>query len=261
MALKKIEFITKNPKSFSQWLKKFVAVDISLLLEIDLQQSLFLAKSYNAERSVVKFSKITFEDAGLTLKHEISEADIVKIGIYNITRIIKLIDQFKDTQFEIIIDYETVNLDTKDTEETGSKIVLKNKQLKISEDCTSLRAFRYISNEVFENNIANVDDIYAKFNLTKEITDKINSLSSLDIDSDYIDFKKSSHIYAAGKTFELKIGDIENEWDGETISVKIFKNKINTIDAENYVITMGDDRLIFTSNDQNTSIVISRVEE
>ena len=89
----KIEFTAKNAKVFSSWLKKFAAIDKSLLLEVDENDNIFCAKVYNEERSVVKFSQIKFDEAGFTVK-ESKDKRRIKVGIYNITRLMKIIDQF-----------------------------------------------------------------------------------------------------------------------------------------------------------------------
>jgi hypothetical protein len=55
-----LEFNAKNIRPFTSWLKRFSLIDTSLLLEIDPTTQEFLAKTYNSQRSVVKFSRISF---------------------------------------------------------------------------------------------------------------------------------------------------------------------------------------------------------
>ena len=67
---KTIDFTAKNVKPFSAWLKKFASIENSLLIEVDEKHKCFVAKSYNEEKSVVKYSQISFVDAGFSLKKE-----------------------------------------------------------------------------------------------------------------------------------------------------------------------------------------------
>jgi hypothetical protein len=46
MAASKLEFSAKNVSAFSTWLKKFSSIDNSLLLEIDEDKNIFIAKTY-----------------------------------------------------------------------------------------------------------------------------------------------------------------------------------------------------------------------
>ena len=112
MAAKKIEFSAKNVKAFSAWLKKFASIDTALLLEVDEPNQTFLAKTYNEERSVVKFSKIKFDEAGLTVKAS-KDPMRVKVGIYNIARLMKIMDQFNDEEFTLTVNYDEITGDTR----------------------------------------------------------------------------------------------------------------------------------------------------
>jgi hypothetical protein len=259
MAAKKIEFSAKNVKAFSTWLKKFVSIDQSLLLEIDENESLFIAKTYNEERSVVKYSKIKFDEAGLTVKKS-KDPQRVKVGIYNIARLMKVMDQFGSEEFSFTVNYDEVTGDNS-TEFAGLNLVLKNKSLKITVDCTSLNIFKYISDELFVDRIAALDDVVAKFELSSENIEKVNSLCSLDSEYKFMEFKNAANVYVSGKTFDLLIGENPGEHDGSEQTINVFKEQFESIDVENYNVKMGDDRLVFSSHDLNTTTVISMVEK
>jgi hypothetical protein len=258
MAAKKIEFSAKNVKAFQAWLKKFVAIDQSLLLEVDENESLFLAKTYNEERSVVKLSKIKFDEAGLTVKKS-KDPQRVKVGIYNIARLMKVMDQFGSEEFSFTVNYDEVTGDNS-TEFAGLNLVLKNKNLKITVDCTSLNIFKYISDELFTDRIAAMDEVVAKFEFSSDNIEKTNSLCSLDSEYKFMEFKNSDNVYVSGKTFDFVIGENPSGTKNEG-SINIFKDQFNSIDSENYNVKMGDDRLVFTSQDLNTTTVISMVEK
>lgn len=260
MAAKKIEFNAKNVKAFSTWLKKFVSIDQSLLLEIVEGESTFLAKTYNEERSVVKLSQIKFDEAGLTIKKS-KDPQRVKVGIYNIARLMKVMDQFGDEEFSFTVNYDEVTGEGT-TDYAGLTMVLKNKTLKFTVDCTSLNIFKYIDDELFETRIAALDDVVARFELASLDIEKTNSLCSLDSDYKFMEFRNAANVYVSGKSFDLLIGENPGEHDpSKDSSINIFKEQFDAIDLEHYHVEMGEDRLVFRSDDKNTTTVISMVEK
>jgi len=253
---KTLEFTAKNAKAFTAWIKRFSSIDNTLLLEVDRSNSIFIAKTYNEEHSVVKMSSIKFDEAGFTVKDG-TESKRVKVGIFNIPRLIKIIDQFQDAEFTLTIEYQEL-VGEGETQFAAEKILLKSKMLKMSVDCTSLNIFKYISDDVFKNNIANVDSL-GKFELSKTMLEKINTLNALDVDHKLIEFKLSDKkTFVSGKAFELLIHEGKEK---ANVTLSIFKDQYATIDVENYNVEMGEDRLVFTSTDSDTVTVISKAED
>jgi len=255
-AKKTIEFTAKNVKAFTGWLKRFSTIDKSLLLEIDQATSTFIAKTYNEERSVVKMSSIKFDEAGLVAKVSVDPKRI-KVGIYNISHLTKIMDQFNDVEFTLTVEYQELINDT-DTQYAGEKLLLKNKLLKMNVDCTSLNIFKYISDELFKTGIAAVDAV-GSFELTKANIEKINTLNGLDSDERNMEFKiGDKKTIVSGKTYELAIGANDVK---ETSSLSIFKEQYASLDVENYDVDLGEDRLVFKSKESETTTVISKAEK
>jgi hypothetical protein len=253
---KTIEFTAKNVKAFTGWLKRFSLIDNSLLLEIDQVKSLFIAKTYNEEHSVVKMSSIKFDEAGLTAKVN-SDTKRIKVGIFNIPRLIKVIDQFSDVEFTFTIEYQELIGDN-DTQYAAEKILLKNKFLKMNVDCTSLNIFKYMTDSFFTDNIATIDKI-AKFELQKSTLEKINTLNSLDSEHKFMNFKiDGKKTFVSGKSFELLIFESSEKAE---VSLPIFKDQYAALDTENYDVQLGEDRLVFTSKDSETVTAISKAED
>ena len=249
---KQIEFTAKNVKAFTGWLKRFASIDSSLLLEIDEKTSQFIAKTYNEERSVVKMSQIRFDEAGLTTKAN-ADPKRIKVGIFNISRLIKIIDQFNDQEFTLTVNYQDLIGDDSSVQYAGESLLLKNKTLKMNVDCTSLNIFKYISDDLFTGTIA-VIDILGEFILEKGTIEKINSLCALDNEHRFMEFKfQDNEIIVSGKTFDLTIGEIGKE----NASINIFKDQYSNVDIEKYDIELGEDRLVFRSKDSDTTCVIS----
>ena len=254
--MKQIEFTSKNVKPFTSWLKRFASIDTTLLLEIDENNQKFLAKAYNDERSVVKYSEISFTDAGFSVKKK--ESIRIKAGIYNISRLMKIMDMFLNTEFSCIFNYdEILSGDTKDY--AAVSIKLSNKDLKMTVECTSLNIFKYISDELFNKTIGAVDEIIS-FGLSRDLMNKVNNLSILDNENKYMAFiSKNSNVYVKGKSFELLVNEGTN--GPEDVKLDISKEQFEKLDDESYLILMGDDRLVFKSADSITTTVISMVEK
>lgn len=252
---KSVEFTAKNVKAFTGWLTRFALIDNSLLLEIDQDKSTLIAKTYNEERSVVKMSTIKFDDAGLITKPT-KDPKRIKVGIFNIGRLIKTINQFSDAEFVMTIDFQELISD-EETQYAGEKIFLKNKTLKMNLDCTSLNIFKYLPDELFINGIAKIDAI-GTFELTKAAIEKIHTLNGLDSDHKFmaINFKGGS-VNVTGNSYDHLIGTTKSE-DAE---LAIFKDQYGSLDVENYDVALGEDRMVFTSRDSFTVTVISKAED
>ena len=252
---KSVEFTAKNVKAFTGWLTRFSLIDNSLLLEIDQDKSTLIAKTYNEERSVVKMSSIQFDDAGLLTKPT-KDPKRIKVGIFNIGRLIKTINQFADAEFTMTIEFQELISD-EETQYAGEKILLKNKSLKMNLDCTSLNIFKYIPDELFVNGIAKIDTI-GTFDLSKVTIEKIHTLNGLDSDHKFMSVNfKGGLVNVAGKAYDLAIGTTTSE-DAE---LAIFKDQYGSLDVENYNVALGDDRMVFTSSDSQTVTVISKAED
>jgi len=253
---KTVEFTAKNVKAFTGWLKRFSAIDNSLLLEVDQAKSVFIAKTYNEERSVVKMSTIKFDEAGLTAKINV-DPKRVKVGIFNIPRLIKIMDQFNDEEFTITVEYQELVNET-ETQYAGEKILLKNKSLKMNVDCTSLNIFKYIPDNLFTSSIAAVTTI-VKFELSKAMIEKTNGLNGLDNDHKFVEFKYADkEILVSGKNYELAVAEATCK---TTPALSVFKEQYSTLDVENYDVNLGEDRLVFLSKDSDTTTVISKAED
>jgi hypothetical protein len=253
---KTLEFTAKNVKSFASWLKRFSLIDNSLLLEIDQVKSSFISKSYNEERSCVKMSSIKFDDAGFVVKPN-KDSKRIKVGIFNIPRLIKTIDQYGEEEFTLTIEFQEL-VNESETQYAAEKLLLKNKNLKMNVDCTSLNIFKYISDDLFIGSIAAIE-VIGKFDLDKSMIEKINTLNSLDSDNKIIEFNfdKDGNINVSGKTYELLISTTKVP----EAKLSIFKEQYAALDVENYNVALGEDRLVFTSSDSQTITVISKAED
>lgn len=247
-----LEFTAKNVKPFSAWLKKFSSIEKSLLVEVDAENKCFIAKSYNKDKSIVKYASISFVDAGLTPK---KEADVVsvKVGIYDIARVIKSLDHFQSSDFTFIIQYAEV-LDENTKNLAGTAFLLKSTSLKIKIETSSLKIFKNITPEVFERIIAT--NVATKFDLPEATIEKIEALCDLDKEYKFLEIMvKNKKVFVKGKTFELDVADNGDE----KAVLSIYKDQFDRVDVESYTVDLGDDKLVFRSNDTDTVTVLSMV--
>ncbi len=251
--VKTIDFIVKSPKTFTNYLKKFSVIDNTALFEADLKDKCFLTKSPNEERSAVKYGMLKFNDSGF--ETSCKDETRIKIGVYSIPKLIKIIEQFGNS-FNMTLKYDEIIGNNNQKDYAAISILLKKEDLKFNDDCTSLSIFKYISDELYTNTIRKIDSI-TTFELTKETIEQIRSLCELDKDHKLIEFKsKNGGIYAKGKSFEFLICTSSSP----DASITFYKDQFDKVDVENCKVTMGSDRMLFCSLDTNTEIVISRVE-
>ena len=249
---KTIDFLVKNSVLFNTYLKKFASLDKSVLLELDLDKSQFIIKGSNEERSIVKYGVLPLSDSGFELKTKSKLR--IKIGIYNIPRLIKIIDQFS-SNYELSIKYdELVGNNQKDY--VATSIILSNNSLKFSNECTSLNIFKYISDELYQDKIRKIDDAVS-FEFNKEVIEKLRTFCELDKDYKLIEFvSKNGNLYVKGKTFEYLIVPSSSP----DIKIPFYKDQFDKIDLENYKLSIGSDRMLFCSLDTATETLVSKVE-
>src|ERR1019366_1912201 len=89
---KKVEtFKIKSPSNFISFLKRFSPIHGNLLLELTPEH--MMAKTYTMpDKSVIKYSKIAMAD----VLEGTTPADLVKIGLHDINKIVHIFKHFDD---------------------------------------------------------------------------------------------------------------------------------------------------------------------
>jgi len=250
---KTVEFNVKNSKLFTSYLRKFAAIDNTVLFEADLANARFVAKSPNEERSIVKYAVLPFYDAGFETKDKSTIR--IKIGVYNISRLIKIIDQFGEN-FEFVIKYDEVIGANNQKDFAALSILIKDNELKFNTECTSLNIFKYISDNLYENTIRKINEV-TSFQLSKETIEKVRALSELDKEYKLVEFKnEAGNLYAKGKSFKFLISPTSSP----DSTLDFYKEQFEKVDVENCKVIMGADRMLFSSDDSITETIISKVE-
>ncbi len=165
----------------------------------------------------------------------------------------KSLEHFVSEEFYLGFKYDEVI--GEDAGFVGTSILLKNSSLKMNLTCAPLHIFKYISDNLFLTNIAQITS-EVSFELPSLRIEKINSLCSLDNEYRFLDFKtKGSKLNVRGKTFEFTLAESAKVETG----ISIYKAQFDKIDLENYDVDLSDEKIVYRSKDSKTITVTSMV--
>lgn len=245
----KLTLRLKSASEFTNFLKRFSSIESTLLMEIDGGQ--LKAKTHTPERSVVKSSKIEMshifdvEDAG--------NMPTVLFGVFSVDKLTDAFKHFTDADVAFVISYEKTS-----DGNVGTEIMLSSNSLKITFQCASLRLFTYITDEMMER-ISNTAEATTNFVLTKEHQKRISSIATLDSDHKLLTVDvKGGNVKVIGRSYDLSLMAIDNSSD--EVSISIYKNQFGFLDREDAVAYMSGDRIVFTSIETETKIIIGKAE-
>jgi len=247
---KKVSFKVKYPENLLNFLNKFSSISQSILISLSKNGELSVSAN-TADKTTVKHSKISFENVFSEIEGELNE---LKFGIFSINKLKKSIPLFKE-DFLFNIYYEKI-----DNEYVGTEIELEQKDLKINFSCASLKIFNIITNEQFSKICSLENQNYLDIDLTQEKIKKIIQLFSIDSEDKFLFFEvsKDKSVYSLGKTFKIVIDELE---EYKNFRVGIFKTQFEQLDNEDYKLTLLEDRLIFTSKNSETIIILGAIYE
>lgn len=190
-----MELIFKNTgetTGFSNWLKSFNEIQNSLLIEVDLKDQCFISKGFTSDHTVVKYGKISFDEAALELTG-IKDEDKniltvdewnktynirIKVGIFMILpKFIKVIDTFSGTDYKFIIEFGVFK-NNNETEFHAKSINFKSKTLTMKVKDCNISEFEQVSDDLFFNRI-NVIDQGMSFEISMDAIKNLISISSV----------------------------------------------------------------------------------
>lgn len=157
---------------FKQWLEAFKEIDESLLIEIDLADDMFVAKSFTPDRTIVKYGKITFEQCNMSVINMLDdEGHIISVSewlannsgrvyvgfLHTLGNFIKAVSLYStEDVHKIIVRFSTV--------EGGlfqaNKVEFKSIKLSMVSPCFKLSEFnmKMANDDVFFNNVAAIQN-------------------------------------------------------------------------------------------------------
>lgn len=277
----------ESKNEFSNWLKEFKEISSSIWIEADLGTKEFIAKVYTDDKALVRFSKISFNDAGYDLvqlkddeKNFIETLDSrVGIGLFMILpKFIDVINTFAKVDHSLEIDFSKI-----DDGYEAQHITFKSKTLKMKVQCSSISEFEVISDDVFFNVVskkADPVDVTVSAEAVKSLT-SISSIFTVDANRDYMEFyftkdedgtpllnAKNPDASNAGRAgaYDFTIGKLEDETgkDLDSIHLDVMRSKFliavkNT--SSDIIVTLSTDitqsnRVIFTNGNTITVIAI-----
>ena len=277
---------------FTNYLKNFLRIRESILLEIDTNQRAIVAKTYSDDHSSVRFASITLEDAKLSIVSDANEADRngarIKAGILlQLKRFIQVIERFGSSvdsegksNFDIVITYDILKNKDNTFDYVATDISFISDILKMRMNGFRITEFEYLSDENFQG-IFNVEDPVSIV-VSKDVVSSIIKTSDIikfDPRRDMLVFFVEGNIlYVKDKmdkneqpNFVYKIGELDNTPNYPIVMPLTRERFIKMLDKteEDFRFILGHEpgdpnevvRMLFDSMASSTKIVIAGVKD
>lgn len=159
--------------ALKQWLQSFKEINDTLLVEVDLEDDLFIAKSFTDDKTIVKYGKISFELCNLTVlsvntddgrQLSVSEwinehpSQRIYIGfLNNLDSVIKQFDFFSSEDvYKIIVRFEEVAVDGVGKLYCATKLEFKSRSVNMLAPVYSISEFtlNLLDDNKFFNGVA-----------------------------------------------------------------------------------------------------------
>ena len=183
---------TGNTSGFATWLKGFKEMSNTLLIEIDTTGKQFVSKTFTQDKTVVKFGRASFDEAGLEVVflkgkdqkkmtaeewEQSGEQRRILFGIYDsLDSFIKVVDLFSGSEnFKFTLKFSDV-----DGKFITSKAEFKSLTLNMKVDGSDISnsEFKEISDEQFMNGIAAMENPM-KFNVNIDVIKMLLNVSNI----------------------------------------------------------------------------------
>lgn len=283
---------TGNITKFITWLKGFKDINPTLLMEIDLTDQKFVAKGFPDSRSIVKYSEISFENAGyeieqlldndgnslltakgaLTAKYktEFTKDNRIKAGIFGIlVKVIDVMNMYAEVEHTMSFSFDTsenvkyVQAPNTMQQWQSEKWTLTSKTLSMTINCSQLSEFfRFLTDDLMLNTLcAMVEPM--DFNVTPETISNLTRISQLfasDKTRNAIKFypKKDGETYAlyafdeTDKSYDYLLGYTTSNTVTEDASIAILRE--NFINATK---ALSDNMTISFSNSDSSRVIVT----
>jgi hypothetical protein len=239
------------------FLKKLKVVDRSVLLE--LQEDRLFSKVHTPDKSVMKYASISNTHIFDTIENwDEVKSDRVKIGIMDVAR---LMDCFKHFRAEEDI-FLNVKVQDVDSETVATEVEVYSSSLSIKIKCADLSLLSYVDDNVLSM-VHSKEEQDGKFKIYNSDFSSIVSLCGMETNSqELLNFElKKDQVIAAGESFryKLNIGSSDIEVDSD-MKCSIYKSQLNFVDAESYTCYVHDNRMVFFSDQSETSTAVGLIE-
>jgi hypothetical protein len=279
---------------FINYLKSYLRIRESLLLEIDTNLRAFVAKTFTEDKSSIRFSSISFDDANVSIISDNGEDERngsrIKVGILiQLKKFIQIVERLGsdvnekgESNFNIEIDYEPFqNSNDKSVDFVTTSISFSSEILKMRMDGFRISELTYLSDDTFKNVVFNATDAVSIEISASTINSiiKTSDIVKIDVRKDALVFYNEDKIlYVKDRgvgsdkksNFVYKIGELDTE-PLYPINIPVTRDRfLKMLDKsdENFKIIIGKntidgsvDRVLFDAVNSTTKIVIAAMNE
>ena len=279
---------------FINYLKSYLRIRESLLLEIDTNLRAFVAKTFTEDKSSIRFSSISFNDANVSIVSDNGEDERngsrIKVGILiQLKKFIQIVERLGsdvnekgESNFNIEIDYEPFqNTNDKSVDFVTTSISFNSEILKMRMDGFRISELTYLSDDTFKNVVFNATDAVSIEISSSTINSiiKTSDIVKIDVRKDALVFYNEDKIlYVKDRgvgsdkksNFVYKIGELDTE-PLYPINIPLTRDRfLKMLDKsdENFKIIIGKntidgsvDRVLFDAVNSTTKIVIAAMNE
>ena len=279
---------------FINYLKSYLRIRESLLLEIDTNLRAFVAKTFTEDKSSIRFSSISFNDANVSIVSDTGEDERngsrIKVGILiQLKKFIQIVERLGsdvnekgESNFNIEIDYEPFqNTNDKSVDFVTTSISFNSEILKMRMDGFRISELTYLSDDTFKSVVFNATDAVSIEISSSTINSiiKTSDIVKIDVRKDALVFYNEDKIlYVKDRgvgsdkksNFVYKIGELDTE-PLYPINIPLTRDRfLKMLDKsdENFKIIIGKntidgsvDRVLFDAVNSTTKIVIAAMNE
>lgn len=279
---------------FINYLKSYLRIRESLLLEIDTNLRAFVAKTFTEDKSSIRFSSISFNDANVSIVSDNGEDERngsrIKVGILiQLKKFIQIVERLGsdvnekgESNFNIEIDYEPFqNTNDKSVDFVTTSISFNSEILKMRMDGFRISELTYLSDDTFKSVVFNATDAVSIEISSSTINSiiKTSDIVKIDVRKDALVFYNEDKIlYVKDRgvgsdkksNFVYKIGELDTE-PLYPINIPLTRDRfLKMLDKsdENFKIIIGKntidgsvDRVLFDAVNSTTKIVIAAMNE
>lgn len=279
---------------FINYLKSYLRIRESLLLEIDTNLRAFVAKTFTEDKSSIRFSSISFDDANVSIVSDNGEDERngsrIKVGILiQLKKFIQIVERLGsdvnekgESNFNIEIDYEPFqNTNDKSVDFVTTSISFNSEILKMRMDGFRISELTYLSDDKFKSVVFNATDAVSIEISSSTINSiiKTSDIVKIDVRKDALVFYNEDKIlYVKDRgvgsdkksNFVYKIGELDTE-PLYPINIPVTRDRfLKMLDKsdENFKIIIGKntidgsvDRVLFDAVKSTTKIVIAAMNE
>jgi hypothetical protein len=279
---------------FINYLKSYLRIRESLLLEIDTNLRAFVAKTFTEDKSSIRFSSITFDEAHVSIVSDDGGSERgdnrIKVGILiQLKKFIQIVERLGsdvnekgESNFNIEIDYEMLqNQKDKSIDFITTSIAFSSDILKMRMDGFRVSELTYLSDDTFKSVVFNATDSVSIEISSSAINSiiKTSDIVKIDVRKDALVFyneDKTLYVKDRGigsdkkSNFIYKIGELDAE-PLYPINIPVTRDRfLKMLDKsdENFKIIIGKntidgsvDRVLFDAVNSTTKIVIAAMNE